>query len=92
MAYFGGFLGKITVPDVLDKSDKSSDTLIMDFWDRIDPLAEELNASTEARRKWRERGSVPGAWHLPLLRLARKQDVELTEEELLSTTSRGRAA
>ncbi len=64
----------------------------MNFWDRIDPLAEELGVSDEARRKWREREAVPGTWHLPLMRLAREQGVQLSEDDLLSTTSRGRAA
>ena len=42
---------------------------------------------------WVLRGSVPGKWHLTLLRLAREQGIELSADELeLSTTSRGRAA
>ena len=40
---------------------------------------------------WERRGGVPGKWHLPLLRLARERNIELSEDEL-STTNRGRAA
>ena len=38
---------------------------------------------------WPWKGFVPAKWHLPLLRLARDRGVELSEDELLSTTSRG---
>ena len=64
----------------------------MDLWDRIDPLAEELGVKVEARRKWRQREIVPAHLHLKLLRLAPERGIELSEDELLSTTSRGRAA
>ena len=64
----------------------------MDLWDRIDPLAAELGVSVEARRKWRERGIVPSRLHLKMLRLAPERGVQLSEDELLSTTSQGRAA
>ncbi len=92
IVYFGEFSGKITNPVVLDRPDKTSDIPIMNFWDRIDPLAETLGASAEARRKWRERNSVPGNWHIRLLLLARKRGVDLSENELLSQTNTGRAA
>ena len=48
--------------------------------------------SEKAVFMWERRGGVPGKWHLPLLRLARERGVELSEDELLSTTNRGRAA
>ena len=48
--------------------------------------------SEKAVFMWERRGGIPGKWHLPLMRLAREQGVELSEDELLSTTSRGRAA
>lgn len=84
--------GKWTFRLLLDKLDRLSIMPAMDFWDRIDPLAEELGVSGEARRKWRKRETVPGGWHLLLLDKARKRGVELSDDELLSTTSRGRAA
>ena len=62
----------------------------MNIWDRIDPLAAELRVSTEARRKWRERGRVPGGWHLQLKALALKRGVHLTDEELLSASGTNR--
>ena len=50
-----------------------------------------LGLSESTVRNWPERG-IPSRLHLPLMRLAREQGVELSEDELLSTTSRGRAA
>ncbi len=48
--------------------------------------------SEKAVFMWERRGGIPGKWHLALMRLAREQGVELSEDELLDTTSRGRAA
>ncbi len=53
------------------------------IWNRIDPLATELGVKADARRKWRERGKIPGDWHLLLLKMAVKYGVPLTYNELL---------
>lgn len=44
--------------------------------------------SPEAMKKWFQRGGVPGKWHLPLLRVARENEIALSEDDLLSTTRR----
>jgi len=36
-------------------------------WDFINSLAKAQGVSAEARKKWRQRGSVPHRWRLPLL-------------------------
>jgi hypothetical protein len=36
-------------------------------WAHIDAIAERLGVKIEARRKWRQRGSVPHRWRLPIL-------------------------
>jgi hypothetical protein len=36
-------------------------------WMQIEAIAERLGVKPEARRKWRERGSVPHRWRLPIL-------------------------
>jgi len=48
--------------------------------------------SPKAVELWGRRGVIPGRWHLPLLALARERGVPLSEEELLSTTSRKEVA
>ena len=48
--------------------------------------------SEKAVFMWERRGGIPGKWHLPLLRFARERGVELSDDELLSTTKTGRAA
>ncbi len=48
-----------------------------------------LDLSESTIRNWPERG-IPSRVHIRLLRLARDRDVDLSEDELLSTTSRGR--
>ena len=40
---------------------------IPDKWQAIEITAKKLGVSDEAIRKWRERGSVPGKWHLAIL-------------------------
>ena len=50
-----------------------------------------LDLSESTIRNWPERG-IPSRLHIPLLRMAREQGVELSEDELLSTTKTGRAA
>ena len=39
---------------------------------------------------WLVRGAIPFRWHDDLLNLARSEEIPLTREELLSTTSRGK--
>jgi bifunctional DNA-binding transcriptional regulator/antitoxin component of YhaV-PrlF toxin-antitoxin module len=51
-------------------------------WDVIDRVAASLGVGREARYKWRERGKVPGRWHLPILRKAAAQSLELDPEAL----------
>ncbi len=36
-------------------------------WDIVAETALRLGVSGDAIRKWRERGSVPGKWHLPII-------------------------
>ncbi len=50
-----------------------------------------LDLSESTVRNWPERG-IPSRLHIRLLRLARDREIALSEDELLSTTSRGRAA
>ena len=50
-----------------------------------------LGLSESTIRNWPERG-IPSRLHISLLRLAREQGIQLSDEDLLSTTSRGRAA
>ncbi len=50
-----------------------------------------LDLSESTVRNWPERG-IPSRLHIRLLRLARDRDVDLSEDELLSTTKNGRAA
>lgn len=42
----------------------------MSPWETIDRLGANLGVGDEARRKWRERGSVPHRWRLPLMEAA----------------------
>ena len=56
-------------------------------------VARELRAmgftlTDKAVEQWIKRSSIPGGWHLHLLGIARKQEVPLAAEELLSATSR----
>ena len=44
-------------------------------------------AKPEAIKKWFQRG-VPGKWHLALLKVAREHGIDLSEDDLLSTTRR----
>jgi hypothetical protein len=36
-------------------------------WHHIDAIAERLGVKLGTRRKWRQRGSVPHRWRLPIL-------------------------
>ena len=68
----------------LDIRDKLSiHTRTMKKQDQIDALAAELGVSYEARMKWRQRGHVPGKWHLRLMRLAERKGIRLTSAHLL---------
>lgn len=53
-----------------------------------DALADALGQRPKTVEQWSRRDRIPGVWHLPLMRLARQQGVSLTDDELLSTTSR----
>jgi hypothetical protein len=54
-------------------------------WDYIDAIAKRLGVKSEARRKWRERGSVPHRWRLPILQegggLVAISDFEIPKKE-----------
>ena len=63
----------------------------MDVFEKVTPLASELGVKADALRKWRERRTVPGVWHLLLLDKARERGVKLNKDELLATTKQGRA-
>lgn len=39
----------------------------------------------EAMKKWFQRG-VPGRWHLVLLRVARENNIELSEDDLIAAS------
>jgi hypothetical protein len=65
---------------------------IIDLFGGTGVVADLLGANQSAVSMWRARGGIPGKWHLPLLRLARERGVELSDEELLSTTNTGRTA
>lgn len=60
---------------------------IIDSFGGVSALAELLGMSASGIRNWPERG-IPKGRGLQLLRLARERGVRLTEDELLSTTSR----
>lgn len=51
-------------------------------------IASAFDLSEKAVWQWSNRNSIPGRWHLSLLRLARERGVELTDDELLSATRR----
>ncbi len=48
----------------------------------IERIAAHMGVQREARYKWRERGKVPGRWHLPILQKARAEGFELDPEAL----------
>jgi hypothetical protein len=60
-------------------------------WKAVDTLAAELGVSAEARRKWRERDTVPHRWRLPILQRAAGR-FEITAETFERTSRRRRAA
>ena len=52
-------------------------------WDAILKLAATLGIQTEdARRKWRERGRIPGKYRIKLLRGAMERGIPLSTEDL----------
>jgi antitoxin component of MazEF toxin-antitoxin module len=51
-------------------------------WGVIDRIAAGLGVRRDARYKWRERGKVPGRWHLPILEKARAEGLDLDHEAL----------
>ncbi len=65
---------------------------IIDLFGGTGVVADLLGANQSAVSMWRARGGIPGKWHLPLLRLARERDIELSEDELSTTNRTGRAA
>jgi bifunctional DNA-binding transcriptional regulator/antitoxin component of YhaV-PrlF toxin-antitoxin module len=46
-------------------------------WGAVDRIAASLGVRADTRRKWRERGRVPGRWHLPIVEKARSEGLEL---------------
>jgi hypothetical protein len=50
----------------------------------IDLLAADLGVSEEARKKWRQRGAVPHKWRLPLIDLAAKRGIIISQSDLTS--------
>ncbi len=51
-------------------------------WAHVYAAAAALGVKPEAQRKWKERGFVPGRWHLALLRVAREKRLPLFEDDL----------
>lgn len=64
---------------------------IIERFGGVKALAELLQMSPSGINNWPERG-IPRLRGLELLRLARERGVRLTEDELLSTTSRKNGA
>jgi bifunctional DNA-binding transcriptional regulator/antitoxin component of YhaV-PrlF toxin-antitoxin module len=60
-------------------------------WGVIDRIAASLGVNQEARYKWRERGKVPGRWHLPILQQARQEGLELNPDALSDFRAGSRA-
>jgi antitoxin component of MazEF toxin-antitoxin module len=60
-------------------------------WSVVDRIAASLGARGETRRKWRERGKVPGRWHLPILQKAKAEGVELNPDALSDFRPEARA-
>lgn len=56
----------------------------MPDWDLILDLAKDLTPgpNAEARKKWRQRGYVPGVWLPDLMKAARARGVELDAAEI----------
>jgi hypothetical protein len=48
----------------------------------INDLAACLNVGDWARRKWRQRGSVPHRWRLPIMELAAERGIPLTTADM----------
>ena len=57
----------------------------------IERIAASLGARGETRRKWRERGKVPGRWHLPILQKAKAEGLELNPDALFDFRPETRA-
>lgn len=49
----------------------------MPDWDLILDLARQLGVGAEARKKWRQRGFVPGVWLPDLARVAHERGIDL---------------
>jgi hypothetical protein len=45
-------------------------------WGVIGRIAASLGVRNDTRRKWRERGRVPGRWHLPIPQEAKAEALE----------------
>ena len=54
------------------------------MWELINLLGQKIGASERNRQKWRTRG-IPGKYHVPLIRLAKRLKVKLPPESLLKT-------
>ena len=50
-------------------------------WSIIDEAAAHLGVSTDARRKWRERGRVPHRWRIPIIQEARRAGHQLALDD-----------
>ena len=55
----------------------------------IDTLAAARGITVEARQKWRERGSVPHRWRIPLLQDAAVTGAKITAEDMEFPSSKG---
>ncbi len=51
-------------------------------WGAIERIAAGLGVRADTRRKWRARGKVPARWHLPILRRAESEAMELDPDAL----------
>ncbi|TIR87336.1 MAG: hypothetical protein E5X05_01170 [Mesorhizobium sp.] len=50
-----------------DKSFMAKERVDFPKWPEIEATAKKLGAGEEAIRKWRQRGVIPGKWHVPLI-------------------------
>lgn len=46
-------------------------------------IAALLNVSPDAVKQWKQRGDIPGKWHLTLLKLARERGIDLSSADLI---------
>ena len=92
MSEHGRAIFSLKGTDGLDEGDMMSLCSAMDIfsperWPAIAASAKLAGASDWQIRKWRVRRSIPGGWHLKLLKACVSRGVSLSSDELLSTAS-----